>query len=396
MAAATLAAMIAGSAAARAQTAKGPPAPYATIAARGASYLGPGREAAYDLPGDTVRIGLMAPLHGPQKAEGDAIVAAAQLAIADASQSPLPGGRRLELAVGDESGPSWGHAANALIKLVFDQHAVAVVTSASGDLAHLSEQVGNRIGVPILTLSSDSTTTQTDIPWIFRLAPSDAAQAAMIAQNVYRRWGFRRVVLVSARDHDGRMGANAFEKAVQSLGAPAPAAVRMNPFEPDYDSLLALVKAQAPQAVVIWTRSGTARTLVRLLGENGVRAAIYLSQQASQDFAAAEASSPPASAAGAPVISGLWTPAAEPSRTAIRRSFVQRYRSATGRFPSSTAAEAYDAVRLLADALREAGPNRARVRDQVASARDVSGVSGRISFDPEGNSRAGVQIVHLQ
>ena len=113
-----------------------PPAPYASIGSNGVSYAGPGREAAYDLTGPVIRIGLLAPLHGPQKAEGEAMVAAAQMALHDVAQTPLPGGRRVALVLGDESGPFWGHTSDVLMHLVFNDQAVAVVTSASGDAAH--------------------------------------------------------------------------------------------------------------------------------------------------------------------------------------------------------------------------------------------------------------------
>jgi ABC-type branched-subunit amino acid transport system substrate-binding protein len=42
-------------------------------------------------------------------------------------------------------------------------------------------------------------------------------------------------------------------------------------------------------------------------------------------------------------------------------------------------------VRLLAAAVRVAGPNRARVRDYLASGASYSGVTGAFSFDKAGN-----------
>jgi branched-chain amino acid transport system substrate-binding protein len=160
--------------------------------------------------------------------------------------------------------------------------------------------------------------------------------------------------------------------------------------------LLSLIKTKAPEAVVIWTRPGPASTLVRLLREDGIQAEVYLSQQASQDFSAANPSLAPPSRAEAPETLRVWTLASEPAASVARKSFVRRYQAATGRFPSATAAEAYDAVWLLARALRSAGPNRARVRDQIASAQDVPGVSGLISFDSQGNGRLKVEVVRLR
>lgn len=373
-------------------------APYASIGSKGVSYEGPGRQKAFDLPGPTIRIGLLAPLHGPQKADGEAIVAAARMALRDASRRPLPAGLHLALAVGDESGPSWGHVAEVLIHLVFNEHAIAVVTSASGAVAHLGEQVGNRIGVPVLTLSTDPSTTEIDLPWIFRVGPSDVLQAQAFARKIYRESGFHRVLLVTGTDHDGRVGRRAFLDAARRLGAPAPASLPINPLDPDVHALLAGIQAKPPQAIVFWTLPENARKLLAAIREDGIHASIYLSQEAAQEgsglsFArldGAEAKDPDASS------TGVFAVASDTAETALRTSFVRRYRLAMGVDPSPVAAEAYDAVRLIARAVREAGPNRARVRDRISRDGDLAGVSGTIAFDDQGNNRAAVRLVQLR
>jgi ABC-type branched-subunit amino acid transport system substrate-binding protein len=172
---------IVAAAAVRAQTTT--TVPYASISTEVESYAGPGRASANDLKGQVVRIGLLAPLQGARKAEGDAMVAAAQMALRDSASQRLNRGRRVALAVEDSSGGSWGVVSDAVIRLMLDDEAVAVITSTSGADTHLCEQVGNRIGVPVLTLSADSTTTQIDIPWIFRMGPSDVEKADVIAQD---------------------------------------------------------------------------------------------------------------------------------------------------------------------------------------------------------------------
>lgn len=377
------------------QETKRAPAPYASIASRGTSYVGPGRDAAYDLAGSTIRLGLLAPLHGPRMAEGDAIVAAARMALEDAD--PLPGGRRLELAIGDESGPSWGHTADELLRLVLDQQAVAVVTSADGSTAHVSEQVGNRLGVPILTLSSDATTTQIDIPWIFRLGPSDNDQARIMAEDIYRTRGLRRVLLVAESDHDGRLGGKEFQQAVRNLAAPRVNSLLVDPLQPDFDSLLATIKKESPEAIVFWTRPEDTRQLIKRIWEDGIQTPIYLSQETAQvgyglRFALPDAP-PDASARDVDRRGGIWTVSSAGAGSPLEESFTRRYELLTGSLPSPVAAEAYDAVRLIVRALRETGPNRTRVRDQIASVHNDAGASGLISFDQEGNNRASVRLI---
>jgi ABC-type branched-subunit amino acid transport system substrate-binding protein len=249
----------------RAQTT--PPVPYASISAEVETYAGPGRALANDLTSPVVRIGLLAPLQGVRKAEGNAMVAAAQMALRDTASIHWKGGARVALAVEDSSGPSWGMVSDAVIRLVLDDEAVAVITSTSRADTHLCEQVGNRIGVSVLTLSADPTTTQIDIPWIFRMRPSAAHQAQEIAPDI---------------------------------------------------------------------------------------------------------------------------------PTVARQSFAARFRQSTGIAPSQVASETYDAVTLTVLALQTAGPNRARIRDQIARANDYDGVSGRISFDREGNDTPPPHLLQLK
>jgi branched-chain amino acid transport system substrate-binding protein len=378
----------------KAQSAANSPAPYASIASKCVDYAGPGREAAYDLTSPTVSIGLLVPLQGPRKADGEAIVAAARMAVADASRNPFPGRRKLALAIGDESGPSWAGTTSSLIQLVLDKQAVAVVTSTNGATAHLSEQVGNRIGVPVLTLASDKTTTQIDLPWIFRIGPTDEQEARTIADAIYHRRGFHRVLLVTENDHNGRGGAREFLNAARELGAPPPAPLVLDAARPDVDLFMRTIGEQSPEAVAVWTRSPTAKALIQAMQAAGKTTPFYLSLEAAQDSFGSGSAGDGDSAAQIPGHAAVWT-IVSASAAPGKDAFAQRFHQETGVFPSPVAAEAYDAIQLIALAVRGAGPNRARVRDRIASVLDWPGASGRISFDTEGNNRAGVRLVRL-
>jgi branched-chain amino acid transport system substrate-binding protein len=371
---------------ARAQTTT--PAPYASISTEVESYAGPGRAPANDLTGQVVRIGLLAPLQGARKAEGDAMVAAAQMALRDTASQRLSRGRRVALAVEDESGPSWGMVSDAVIRLMLNDEAVAVITSTSGADAHLCEQVGNRIGVPVLTLSADPTTTQIDIPWIFRMGPSDAQQAQGIAQDMYSVRKLQNVLLITQRDHDGNRAIQAMKQATSALGAQAPSVIALDESPLDLGPIMKKIGTEAPQAVVIWTNPSTAAILLHALRIAGVKTLCYLSQDASSDRHGAPTSELAASEA--------WTIADDDEPSSNRQSFAARFRQSTGAAPSLVASETYDAVILTVHAVQTAGPNRARVRDEVAKANNYDGVSGKISFDREGNNRSALHLVQLK
>jgi len=274
---------------------------------------------------------------------------------------------------------------------VFDDQAVALITSAEGDSAHLAEQVGNKIGVPILTLSSDSTTTEINLPWIFRMGPTDAVQTQAFARDIYQKRKLQRVVLLNQDDRDGRLGGEAFIKAAGETNAPAPLQVMVDPKK--ITEAMAAKDLATAQAVVIWTDAPTASRLTARMREARPGVPLYLCRKATEGDLSSEDPAP------CPVCSnpdaGPWI-AAAPESPQARADFYQRYRRRFGAEPGLGASEAYDAVRVLAASLRQSGPNRARLRDALATVSTFAGASGIISFDHAGNDTSQVTLLRLR
>jgi branched-chain amino acid transport system substrate-binding protein len=377
-------AFLVGAVAARAQQDPGAAPPYAAINRAAINYSGPDREAARDLAGAEIRIGILVPLQGARKAEGEALLAAAQMAIEDESAAPLAGGLGLKLAVRDEAG-LWGRASSELVKLVVDDLAVALITSAEGRAAHLSEQVGNRLGVPVLTLASDSTSTQINIPWLFRVVPSDTAQARLFAEDIYRTRAFERVLLVIEGDHDGKVGKEEFEKAARRLKAPPPTSVEIPAPGSDAESVAGEISASRAQAIVVWASAEAAARFLPAL--RGLSAEIYVCHKALQE--------PFLNAARDAHWGRLWTASVKAASDG-RDEFERRFRTRTGAPTTPAAREMYDAVRLIAAGLRDSGPNRARLRDALAARGEYHGASGVIAFDGAGNNQAEVALLPVK
>jgi branched-chain amino acid transport system substrate-binding protein len=66
------------------------------------------------------------------------------------------------------------------------------------------------------------------------------------------------------------------------------------------------------------------------------------------------------------------------------KAFVARYEKAYGKKPDQFAAQAYDALYILAEALKKAGKaDREKLRDALAGIRNFDGVLGKFSFDAD-------------
>jgi len=364
--------------------------PYAAINHNAVTYNGPGRDAKHDLAGTEISVGLLVPLAGPRQAEGLALRRAAQMAVDEENASSLPGGSRLQLVARDENGP-WGQASAQIVHMVFDDQAVALITSADGGSAHLAEQVGNKIGVPVLTLSTDSTTTEINLPWIFRMGPTDTAQAQAFARDIYQDRKLQRVVLLSQGDRDGRLGGEEFAKAAREMSAPAPTQIVVEPGK--FPEERAWEEITTAPAAVFWTDATTANLLGARVHELQPTVQLYLSRKSAQGDPSG-VSRPPCSAFGNRD-AGRWIASASESRE-IWAGFCQRYHRRFGADPGMGAAGAYDAVRVLAASLRQSGPNRARLRDALAEVSAFAAASGIISFDHAGNNISPVTLLKLR
>ena len=366
------------------------PKPYAAINRDAVNYHGPGRDTGHDMTGAEVRMGLLLPLAGPRQAEGEALRRGAQIAVDEENASSLPGGNRLLLVARDESGP-WGQDSAQIVHMVFDDQAVALITSAEGGAAHLAEQVGNKIGVPVLTLSTDGTTTEINLPWIFRVGPTDTAQARAFARDIYQNRKLRRVVLLTQDDRDGRLGSEEFAKAARELNAAAPTRIAVEPGE--FPEEMVWRQLATAQAAVIWTDAATAHRLAAGVRELQPTVPLYLCRKAAQGDSSEE-SQPPCPPCGHND-ANQWI-AAAPENREVWAGFYERYRLRFGAEPGIGAAEAYDAVRILAAALRQSGPNRTRLRDALAGISTFNGASGVISFDHAGNNTSQVTLLKLK
>jgi branched-chain amino acid transport system substrate-binding protein len=374
-----------------------PQTPYATLDRNGVAYRGPGRENAANLPGATVKIGLLLPLQGTTAAEGQSLLAAANMALAEEEAAgPLADGRHLALAVRNQA-ERWGQASSEMVQLIDAERVAALITSSDGNIAHQAEQIANKIGIPVVTLASDASTTQINIPWIFRLGPSDEDQARAIASHIYQAGLSKKVLLLVESDHDGRVGGEEFEKAVKHLHGAAPGQLEISSSGVGLEAVAARVQSGAPDAIVLWTSSPLAGRLLPLLNANHFAKPIYLCRKAAESVAG---NAFDLTDGGAPAPSdlpqGAWVAASATGATRRdTRAFQERYRAKTGAWPSFAATQTYDAVHLVAQALRVAGANRSRLRDYLAAGNRFAGVSGAIAFDPAGNTIGDTHLVPI-
>ena len=80
---------------------------------------------------------------------------------------------------------------------------------------------------------------------------------------------------------------------------------------------------------------------------------------------------------------------------AATSAFVRNFESRFGRRADCPTVQAYDATRLLIAAIRDAGLNRARIRDSVEALSPWLGEAGAVEFGPVGQNRRAVRLARI-
>ncbi|MGD8868574.1 MAG: ABC transporter substrate-binding protein [Gemmatimonadales bacterium] len=329
-----------------------------------------------DTTGQVVRFGLAAPLEqfiGSQSLRG------AQLALERINAEGGILGRHLELAAVSDSANA-GRALSVADQFFADESIIAVIGHSTSSATLAASSIYNR-GLAAVSPTATSPDISGAGPWIFRVAPSDAANSGSLAEFAFRELGDRAAILY-ANEPYGRGLRDGFERAFAAEGG---ALLDQYPYiegeSVDFEPYLLGIRRADPDLIFIAGLDAGAGLIISQARALGIQAPI-IGGDGLLGLAGRDA------IYDGTYVGLLYHPDA-PGQTG--RQFVDAYRSAYGEPPDHFAALTYDAVRLVADAARHAGLDRVKLRDYLETIgngrQPFPGVSGLIAFDQQGDPR---------
>jgi branched-chain amino acid transport system substrate-binding protein len=328
--------------------------------------VAPGQAPVATLPTEPPRsrVGLLLPLSGNNRALGQAMLNASELALFDQGD---PGVELLPRDTGSTPAGA-GEAARAAIAegaRAFAGPLTLGETAAAANVARAS-------GAPVLAYTSDASQAGRGV-WVMGLTPGEQAERMMGAAAAA---GARRFGLLAADDEFGRRLGAALRARAEALGLPAPLIL--------LHARLGDVAAAARDLAEKAQPDGLDAVL---LGHGGERA-----RQAAAALAGALPTPPrflgtalwlgDRSLAQEPALAGAWFPGSDPQ---ARAAFDSRYRAAFGEAPPRLAGVAYDAAALAARAVQEPGGN-------PPLSQPMLGADGPILLAPGGLAQRGLAI----
>ncbi len=251
-------------------------------------------------------------------------------------------------------------------------HTGSAATLAAAPIYSDAEHNGRHALLDITPTATNPRVTKTT-KWVFRVCPTDDDAARALARFAAESLHAKRVGIIYRDDLFGRGYVTAFSSEMATRHVTV---VERDPYLrgiAEYDAYAIRLTRRGVDALVLAGGAAEAIDILRAIRRAGSKAPFL----GSDDLASL--GSDPATARE---FSGLrYTAFYDANRGPLTRQFSDAYQKEFGSVADQKAALAYDAATLIAQAVFAVGPDRARVRDWVARAPALDGVSGTIRFN---------------
>ena len=327
---------------------------------------------------EPIRIGVSGPFTGGSSPMGISMRDGIRVAAAEINAAGGLLGRPILLVERDDQARN-ERGAQIAQELVAREKVVAGIGIVNTGVALASQRFYQEARIPMITaVATGSIVTRQFLPpqhpenFIFRVSASDTIQAAMIVEEAVERRRFRKVAILADSTNYGQLGREDLERALERKGIRPVAVGKFNIRDVDMTHLLVAAREAGAEALLTY---GIGPELAQIA--NGAT---------KLDWAVPIIGSWPLSMSNfidnaGPNGEGARMPQTfiQEAATPRRRAFIEAYQqlSRAERMPSpSAAAQGYDAVLLLAAAIRQAGTTHgSRVREALENLKEkVEGV----------------------
>ena len=340
-----------------------------------------------------VNIGFLGPLgkYNPDSPYGIAMLHGTEMAVDEANARGGYHGKPFALKIHDDL-PLWGASSMDIVRMLYDQHAVAMLGSIDGASTHIALRASLKIEVPIMdTGTTDPTVTETRVPWLLHNFPDDRQQGYALADYIFNQLKLRHVGVLRVNGRYGRRGYEEFFNDARRIGFQPLVVVKYPPDAKDFSEQLHTLNNLGIHALVIWGNAAQAGMILKQMRAMGMKQPVFGSSRVAYPEVLKIAG--PA-ANGLVVISAIDPVRHDPKWVEFRERYVKRFHAE----PDAYASYAYDGMNILIAAIQKAGLNRGRIMDALREygMKWYHGVSGTAFFDYTLNNIAPVTFAEVK
>jgi branched-chain amino acid transport system substrate-binding protein len=336
-----------------------------------------------------IKVGVFADLSGPTSGAGQSVKNAVEIARDEINQAGGINGRQLEVFVEDDKGTS-EQAVAAVTKLI-SQDKVNMILGDPSTPSVTAAAKAQEAHVPLITLSSSDPKITQQGDYVFSVAALDSLQGRQL--GVYSAGNLNAktaaIMIEDGSDYSKSL-AQAFEEEFKKTGGQVSSKQTYAAGSQSFTEQLNAIRSANPDIIYIPGNAADAGLICKQAKDLGIKSILVGADR----WNSAKFFEVSGKASDGSYTTGAYS-ADDPSPAV--RAFNSAYKKRLNNAPDQSAALAYDAIKLLADACKRAGgSNATKLREAVATTDKFPGITGTITIGADRTATRPALIFKLQ
>jgi len=347
------------------------------------------------------KIGALFSVTGGASFLGDPEKKTAEMVVEQINKAGGINGEKIELVVYDDEGDAT--KCNLFAKKLINQDkVVAVIGPSVSGLSLAVVPVFEKSRTPLISCAASYKIVLNEksgkpYPWIFKTAQSDSHAVEAIYTQM-QKMGISKIAILTVTDGFGASGRQELLRLADQYKIAIVGDEKYDPKDTDMTAQLTKIKGIAPQAIINWSVGPTQVTVMRNWRDLGMQKMVFFQSHGFANRKNIEL------AAGA--AEGVYCPLGacnvaevlpdDHPQKKVTMDYMQSYMAKYNEPLSSFGGYAWDALYLVADALKAVGPDKAKIRDYLENRKNFIGQHGVFNFSPDdhnGLSKDAFQMV---
>jgi branched-chain amino acid transport system substrate-binding protein len=340
-----------------------------------------------------IKVGLITPLTGDVKTFGESIKNGFELAVSEVNAKGGIMGRKIETVITDDKNDPT-EASNAAIKLISQDRVKLIVGSVTSKCSiPVSDICQSQKAVMITPSATNPKVTVADgkrKDFAFRACFIDPFQGSVMAKFAARTLKKKTAAVLYDVGNDYTKGlAEFFRDSFKKEGGKITSFESYGKDDVDFSALLTKIAAEKPEVLFLPDYYNKVGLIAKQARERGIKA-IFLGGDGwdSPDLF---------KIAGAAVEGSFFSNHYSPEDPSAEvQSFIKKYRARFGATPDALATLGYDATKILLNGIEKAkSDDPEKVKRALAQIKNLQVVSGKISYDKDGNPIKSAAVIGI-
>jgi branched-chain amino acid transport system substrate-binding protein len=299
-------------------------------------------------------------------------------------------GKPIKLVVEDDQCKP-EEAANAAQKLIQQDQVLCVIGEVASSNSLAAAPICQRAQTPMVTPSSTNPAVTQQGDYVFRVCFTDDFQGRVMSKFAVRTLKAKTAVIFSDVASDYSKGlSKVFREVFTADGGKILGEESYNQGDKDFRAQLTKFKALGPDVMYVPGYYGEVALILSQARQLGLKA-VGLGGDGWDSPKLVEIAG---KAAEGGYFSNHYS---KDDPNPVVQGFVKSFQAKYDEVPDALAACAYDAIRIVAQAIKDAGkPDRAALREALARVKDFDGVTGKITIDANRNARKSATVLTIK